>query len=324
MYNRKGENMKASFTTGEDGKYYFTLPEINGEWNLQLLSKYDDKAQDYFIGIDRNFSPDGRWLSPYETRQVEVDTSKVYRSALMEIDETPILMTKQNHVLKNVTVKAKRLIGDVNTAKWFDETDAVGEWLKTKNNLFEGYEKPMIKDVKIQILSKMNLSNPKDSIPPKQGKGIFSYGLTYWGKAVVWIADNSFCMITGYNKRTIRFLDDSGFEGIVGVPTFIDEIKSVYITDDKNFLSRFIISDDLFAINPAIVFVYTHPKYYFKQKGLRRTHFEGYSECETFQMEDYSVIPPMEYFRRTLYWQPDVRTDSEGVLPPHPLLAARC
>ena len=107
MYNRKGENMKASFTTGEDGKYYFTLPEINGEWNLQLLSKYDDKAQDYFIGIDRNFSPDGRWLSPYETRQVEVDTGKVYRSALMEIDETPILMTKQNHVLKNVTVKAK-------------------------------------------------------------------------------------------------------------------------------------------------------------------------------------------------------------------------
>ena len=338
MYNRKGENMKASFTTGEDGKYYFTLPEINGEWNLQLLSEYDDKAQDYFIGIDRNFSPDGRWLSPYETRQVEVDTGKVYRSALMEIDETPILMTKQNHVLKNVTVKAKRLIGDVNTAKWFDETDArrhanlyydadadvelyqdrceivptVGEWLKTKNNLFEGYEKPMIKDVKIQILSKMNLSNPKDSIPPKQGKGIYSDGLTYRGKAVVWIADNSFCMITGYNKRTIRFLDDSGFEGIVGVPTFIDEIKSVYITDDKNFLSRFIISDDLFAINPAIVFVYTHPKYYFKQKGLRRTHFEGYNECETFQMEDYSVIPPMEDFRRTLYWQPDVKTDSEG------------
>ena len=338
MYNRKGENMKASFTTGEDGKYYFTLPEINGEWNLQLLSKYDDKAQDYFIGIDRNFSPDGRWLSPYETRQVEVDTGKVYRSALMEIDETPILMTKQNHVLKNVTVKAKRLIGDVNTAKWFDETDArrhanlyydadadvdmfqdkgemvptVGAWLKMKNSLFDGEENPRFKMIKLKDSPDTPLSDIEEDILISRGNILYRDGLTYRGKPIVWIVDNSFCTITRFTKKHLQVFNDDCLGALVSMPTFIDEIKSVYITDDSNFLNYYIQSDQIDALQPAIVFVYTHPKYYFKQKGLRRTHFEGYSECETFQMEDYSVIPPMEDFRRTLYWQPDVRTDSEG------------
>jgi uncharacterized protein YfaS (alpha-2-macroglobulin family) len=29
-------------------------------------------------------------------------------------------------------------------------------------------------------------------------------------------------------------------------------------------------------------------------------------------MEDYSVIPPMDDFRRTIYWQPSVKTDAQG------------
>ena len=32
----------------------------------------------------------------------------------------------------------------------------------------------------------------------------------------------------------------------------------------------------------------------------------------TFEMPDYSLMPPMEDFRRTLYWNPDVRTDEKG------------
>ena len=356
LYNRKGENMKASFTTGVDGKYFFTLPEISGEWNLQLSSKYDDEPQDYIIGIDRNFSPASRWLSPYETRQVEVDTTKVYRSALMEIDETPILMTKQNHVLQNVTVKGKSPWGDFKKSSWFDETDArrhatlyydadadaeayldkgemlptVMEWLKSKNNLIDGEEKPneiYVRRARVEVLGDNNDRDVleksledlihielEDEAPLKYSRYniIYGDGLTYRGRPVVWIVDNSFCSITGYNRRTLSVFNADCLGAAVSLPTFIDEVKSVYITDDQYFLSQYILSDELSSLRPAIVFVYTHPKYFFKQKGLRRTHFVGYSECETFQMEDYSKIPPMEDFRRTIYWQPDVKTDSEG------------
>ena len=36
------------------------------------------------------------------------------------------------------------------------------------------------------------------------------------------------------------------------------------------------------------------------------------NEASTFKMEDYSVLPPMEDFRRTIYWNPNVITDAEG------------
>ena len=47
-------------------------------------------------------------------------------------------------------------------------------------------------------------------------------------------------------------------------------------------------------------------------KGIRRTYFQGFNEASTFKMEDYNVIPPMADFRRTIYWNPDVKTDAEG------------
>ena len=61
------------------------------------------------------------------------------------------------------------------------------------------------------------------------------------------------------------------------------------------------------------VYLYTHKKFTTEsQKGLRRTYFQGFNKPSTFQMEDYSVIPPMADFRRTIYWNPNVRTDKDG------------
>ena len=48
------------------------------------------------------------------------------------------------------------------------------------------------------------------------------------------------------------------------------------------------------------------------EKGVRRTYFQGYNVPSTFEMPDYSLMPPAEDFRRTLYWNPDVRTDGKG------------
>ena len=45
---------------------------------------------------------------------------------------------------------------------------------------------------------------------------------------------------------------------------------------------------------------------------MGRTYFQGYNVPSSCEMEDYSLIPPMEDFRRTLYWNPDVTADEEG------------
>lgn len=48
--------------------------------------------------------------------------------------------------------------------------------------------------------------------------------------------------------------------------------------------------------------------------GMRRAIVDGYTNCEEFVMPDYSRATPFDPdFRRTLYWNPSVETDEQGV-----------
>jgi hypothetical protein len=91
-------------------------------------------------------------------------------------------------------------------------------------------------------------------------------------------------------------------------PSLLNEVKAVYITEDPASTVRYIG----ISRNKPTVFIYTHYKFQQNVKGLRRTHFQGFNVPETFEMEDYSIMPPMEDFRRTLYWNPNVKTDKDG------------
>ncbi len=47
LYNDKGESLKGSATTDRFGNYAFELPDISGEWNLQLFTSKQEKRTDY-------------------------------------------------------------------------------------------------------------------------------------------------------------------------------------------------------------------------------------------------------------------------------------
>jgi uncharacterized protein YfaS (alpha-2-macroglobulin family) len=66
-------------------------------------------------------------------------------------------------------------------------------------------------------------------------------------------------------------------------------------------------------VNPVTIFCYTIPTVSTEsQKGLRKTTFQGYNAPSTFKTEDYTNLPPMEDFRRTIFWAPNVKTDKDG------------
>lgn len=50
------------------------------------------------------------------------------------------------------------------------------------------------------------------------------------------------------------------------------------------------------------------------RSNTRSTYFEGYSRVREFYSPDYSecALPDSADYRRTLYWNPDVRTDHLG------------
>jgi hypothetical protein len=133
----------------------------------------------------------------------------------------------------------------------------------------------------------------------------------YKNRPIVWILNNDYYMTSG-TKRTFEVVYIPKRSVAAELPIFLDEAKAVYVRDDANSIRTYINSPQLEGLHPVMVFVYTHHKFLRNVKGLRRTHYQGYATAETFQMEDYSILPPMEDFRRTIFWEPNVKTDAEG------------
>ena len=172
---------------------------------------------------------------------------------------------------------------------------------------------------------------------------IYKDGLTYDSRPIVWVIDNSYYSITGVNynhppnpgipDKNIGTLGSTGSTSSQFTPTkpelkviycrttahrtaemplFLDEVKSVYVAEDQSTWRDYIKFANENIQMPVTVFVYTHHTFFGQVKGLRRTYFQGYNVPSTFEMNDYSVLPPMEDFRRTLFWAPDVTTDQNG------------
>ena len=172
---------------------------------------------------------------------------------------------------------------------------------------------------------------------------IYKDGLKYDGRPIVWVIDNAYNSISGINynhqfkqekpykdpfkepdeakkneiwdftvpKMEVTFVNSTTYN-TVEMPLFLDEVKSVYVADDQSTWRKFIQFKNENMQPPVTVFVYTHHSFFGNVKGLRRTYFQGYNVPSTFEMNDYSLLPPMGDFRRTLYWNPDVTTDKDG------------
>jgi len=132
----------------------------------------------------------------------------------------------------------------------------------------------------------------------------------YKGHPIVWILDNVYA--GGGGKLAMKVPAGAKTKkNDVSFPVFLDEAKSVYITEDPSASTSYHYPP--FAEEVATVFVYSHGASTRRiEKGVRRTYFQGYNVPSTFENPDYSLMPPMEDFRRTLYWNPDVRTDENG------------
>jgi hypothetical protein len=218
-----------------------------------------------------------------------------------------------------------------------EELPTFDTWLKSKNSLIDGVADPLpshqifVQPTEIGVADAnagkvLNLAKEADehgSSPEHYKETLLSKsgekpdfgsdnGLMYDRRPIVWIVNNMFCCISGYKGTRLTFTKTNNDTGILERPEFLNEAKSVYFTENLTVLNDYIQSTDLMGANPVIAFVYTHPLFYFKTKGLRKSHFYGYNMPTKFEMEDYSILPPTEDFRRTLFWDANVKTDQDG------------
>lgn len=332
LYNQNGESLKGETITDSLGNYAFALPFVDGEWNMQIFTRIEDKRKTYRVGIDRQFSPTPRYITPLESDILPPMSSNlfVHSAADNSVEEEFVPITKKNHVLQNVTVSAKKKYFTNDDWKYKNES-----WGRVHATIFYDIDRELdnIRDLGeedpsiFEFLCKKNamFDNPecKDlPYPPNDEKGMWSGRLAYGGRPIKWIVDNgetsvkgsvsNIKILLGTELDTVALESDEMFAAITGAggasghesfPYWMDEIKSAYIVPNSPK-----------ELEGAVrIYLYTHKKFTTEsQKGLRRTYFQGFNAPSTFQMEDYSILPPMADFRRTIYWNPNVTTDASG------------
>ena len=294
LYNKEGQSLTGVTRTDSLGNYAFELPFMDGEWKMQIYTRKKnkrgkEKRKTYYVGIDRQFSPTPRYITPLEASarrrlQPNLFTGIAESDTLEEEEFIPI--TKKDHVLQNVTVKAKR--------RYFTNDD-----YKYKNEAWG----------KIYASLYYNAAREVDNILD-QGKPVPTFSAFIADKIKTAYDYSSDSLLSNKIGRSPLIIHNNG-ERVPIAPPWLDEVKSIYIVfNGKNALTSETLSK---RNSPVFIYVYHH--YIFpteSQKGLRRTYFQGFNKPSTFKMEDYSVIPPMADFRRTIYWNPNVKTDAQG------------
>lgn len=391
FYNEHGQHLEGTTVTDSLGGYAFGLPGMEGDWKLIINTQKGDKDANYYVGIDRHFSPARRWLSPDETATINLLKANLFGTEqskkAAEENHEYIPIQKRDHVLPTVVVKAKRnRIYDNARAAWESETQAqyyasmyynadndadmfadrglplptLSSWLRMRNPFFGGSGKDtfdgsaggdataesafgesntevstdMTTDVAAEgdmvADESTDITQMEQSTDVEENKGetgsIYRYsGLGYKNRPIVWVVGNTYRCITMLGSLKFDTFDIQEKSAVAMAEaadpntdvagnmlnTDIDEVKAVYVTEDATAYQRYVRT--IPAIPGAVtVFVYTHHTFPVKQKGLRNTHFQGYNKPSTFEMEDYSTLPPIEDYRRTLFWMPEVKTDAEG------------
>ena len=314
--------MMEEFRTGKDGYFAFKVPDIEGDWGLVLSTKKNNLAQKYTIAVDRLFSPPVRRLALSETRLLRPDTLHAAAPRFVPLDtfKLPSYTRKDIH-LKTVTVKRKR------KKDWRKYTRTsrdmeMEEKLKGQNLIY--YNSSEIAD---------ELADRGQEIPRLYDwlmeKPYFYEEVVKNGRMVAWGVDGVVVYLSNC-PAGIRYTERDPVESLMDFRSVYVDMATGHSTGESPNINikrkhdmhaqDFDISSHVSwtenerkAFGSAInIFLFPRYTYYDEVKGLRHSHFQGYNTVQTFPMPDYSKMPLEPDHRRTLYWNPRVRTDKQG------------
>lgn len=138
------------------------------------------------------------------------------------------------------------------------------------------------------------------------------------------IATQEVYMFTYNGRPALVFVDNELFMQLYkgdDPHIFADEVKSVLLMHNSNDWRRFLPGSvnsisDVENLHPTAIFLYTRPDFQFfrTKKGIEKRTIHGYATPAAFYEPNYRGIdmPSSEDHRRTLYWNPTLRSDTQG------------
>ncbi|MBR1469166.1 MAG: hypothetical protein IJ605_03525 [Prevotella sp.] len=318
---------QGQFKTYDEGRFTIPFSAFHGSRDVILRPETDGDISKFEYAINRWFSPPTRHIYRNETLPLPVDTPKI--SLGWKEDSAAIKMGRREYMLQMVEVKGERKNRDPK-AWWYNENKALRtasiyydcttlneqlrdkhqkspdfiKWLKQKNSFFGG-----------------NWGNEYDD-----NKGGFTVtrkrvqqqdGIDYKRRPVIWFINNNFyCLSYAPPKLSEKDINlaYATWEGMT-FPTSLNEVRSVYISEDPLAWQSRLLMPDLLPYRPVTVFIYKQHKstgYEYLRKGIRSIVINGFDTPKTFESPNYTILPSLPDHRRTLYWNPNVQTDKEG------------
>ena len=326
---------QASCPTDSAGGFNYLASDFFGKWNLQMETQKNGKRKEYWITLDRGFSPQGRSYSFYDTYIPEMKASRDKKRFLLDEkkdtkDAEAFLndsiemaeASKGAKTLKEVVVKGKKdpnafinrglnIVYDVaeEENKLEDQADAykenVYDFLTHVNPFFSydaGYSNPRYKGLKVYFKLSYGISGSNNINQSQSGGSTANASST-----------NSTENSQG-NTEQEKNADDVQINMLNS-----SDIESIAIVEDR--VVGYTIKPELAAIFPPpppfVVIVLKLNNKRLKSRepiGVRVTTLQGFSQPRSFYSPNYKdyKLPKEEDFRRTLYWNPNVKTNSQG------------
>lgn len=316
------QKQETTVVTDEHGCFGFAVEEFYGKWDMFLSVTKGEKELDCRIRLDRASRPATKAYRPTDTflqEQVTMNSD----SLLAEINEEPTLQAYPDSVflLDNVDVYGRKKYIDYLTFKAYNAEE------DTELHIDQGKYTYMVRDY---------LREKGYNVDITRYDGVIPEGLTTREEMITWELDQ--CPIN--NRRVLWYLHDEGSKWIKSsyIPGFdidMEDVKSIIVYDSPfdymslPFVRDILTVEQLQELNEVkrledvtlsrglyVVDITMYPKGLRRSrvKGQRQTTFRGFSEVPEFYAPEYPDGPikgDVDY-RRTLYWNPSLTTDSSG------------
>ena len=297
-----------NFVTDSLGRFRFAA-DVEGRWDLVFAVKEKGKTKDYRTVLDKLFSPEPKRYS-YSDLFANIPPQEVASSGTKDSliravnDSVAKTMPKINydsiarigtkgkiHNLKEVVVKAKQnskekdiLEGRSKSLAYYD-VYAEQDKIRDKGGVGEQY----LNEFLMKTNKEFHLSSGVDS------------------------AGNNLMYKTKYALFVVDYQPTESFENFK-IPNYIrtDYVKSIYVSENVPTIMQY--GGDPKTVS-CVVFIEVIPGWKIPTeagKGVRKTWMDGYSKVKEFYSPNYSTLPPEADYRRTLYWNPSVKTNKEG------------
>jgi hypothetical protein len=309
-------SQRGSCVTDEEGRFNLALADFNGKGRLTIQTNENGKRKEHIIKLDRVFSPESKVyayqekLSPEniliqkDTIAIKQDTPIVDQQEKQPEQKVKTQLDKKAQRLDEVVVKARKITR--REAESLRNASVVYDVEKSTDELIDkGEDEPASG---LDFLLKMNNYFNYNFTRQENSKNEFidCLQIRYKGRDVI-ICINNTLQAFKVGSKMYNYLDQ-----LRSLTT--SEIESISVVEQEGTSIAYMPIGA--SGHEVMVFIYTYQDLHSRNNvyGIRQTNLQGYSAVKEFfnPRYEYTPLPSEKDYRRTLYWNPDVKTDANG------------